>query len=106
MSGLSEEEIIANKLIEVIGGNFISKRDGMILIKIPCKDRTSIIWIRKSPITNSALKLFDKIVMKHEYDDLILFKITKIADYIKFGELNKRFNKVIYDINEILNECK
>ncbi|GEM_PF-1895703 len=106
MSGFSEEEVVANRLIEVIGGSFISRRDGMVLIKVPCKGKTVIIWIRKSPITSSALKLFDKMIMKHDYDELILLKIMRIADYVKFSELNRRFSKIFYSIDEMLNECK
>jgi len=58
-----------------------------------------IVWVRKSPVTREALNLFWRYIAKHEYDELVLYKLTSTADTVRFEDL-KKF-RVIRDIEEL-----
>lgn len=88
MQGVSRAEIVAKELLKKYQGAFISKRDGLVIIKIRTDGKTEIIWIRQRPITDKALNLFKKIISKHKYDKLTLLKLYEGADYVKFDELD------------------
>ena len=97
MQGVSRAELKAKKILERYSRNFISRRDGHVIIKINDSGKTVTVWIRQRPITREALELFEKIIKKHEYDKLVLLKLYTEADYVKYEDL-KTFNEI--KINE------
>ena len=98
--GISFGVRIAEEIINEFNGVFISRRDGFVIVKIPIDNETVIVWVRHSPITYNALKIFDKIISKHAYDKAILLNLAMTADYVKFSDLEKRFNKIYRSIEE------
>jgi len=87
MRGVSFEEKIAEELLKKHKGEFISRRDGHVIVKLRENSKTAIMWIRQSPLTEEALELFRRIVKKYNYDRLILMKLYGIADYVGYNEL-------------------
>jgi len=98
--GSSLEGEVAEQILTRFKGGYVSRRDGHHILKIEVGGRTVVVWIRKTPITRKALDLFWRYVGKHEYDELVLLKLTTAADTVKFEEL-KKF-KVIKSIEELL----
>ena len=88
MYGVSRAEEYAEELIRRLGGEFVSRRDGHVIIKVREGDATVIIWVRQSPITEKALNLFKRMISKHSYDKLVLVKLYDRADYVKHADLN------------------
>jgi hypothetical protein len=86
--GVSEAEEKAREILSRYPGSFVSRRDGHVVVKIRDGTETVIIWIRQRPITRRALELFKKIVARHEYDKLVLLRLYKEADYVKYGDLS------------------
>jgi len=77
--GRSLEERVAREILKHFEGFFASKRDGLVLLKLNREGKTILVWVKGSPITEKALRLYDKVVSKHEYDKAILFKLKKEA---------------------------
>jgi len=98
--GRSLEEQIAEKLLERFVGFFVSRRDGLVLVKIKVKDKTVLVWIRASPITEKALRLYNRVASKHHFDEAWLFKLKREADYVSFKELEERFTRTILSLEE------
>lgn len=96
----SLEGEVAEQILMRFKGGYVSRRDGLHIVKVEIGGRTVVVWIRKTPITRKALNLFWKYVGKHEYDELVILKLTTAADAVKFEEL-KKF-KVIKSIEELL----
>ncbi|ADB57905.1 hypothetical protein [Archaeoglobus profundus] len=99
MKGLSESEKVGYEILKRYEGGFVSRRDGAIAVKILKEDKTLLVWIRQSPITQDALKLFKKIAEKHEYDELVLLKLYSEADYVKFSELSQF--RIVKSVDEL-----
>ena len=84
------------KALEILSkyqGGFVSKRDGLVTVKINDNGQTVIIWIRQTPITDKALNAFKKLIAKHKYDKLVLLKLYDSADLVSFSDL-AIFNEV------------
>jgi len=86
--GVSRAERTALELLGSLKGEFVSRRDGHVIIKYRDGDKTAIAWVRQRPITREALELFKRIVKKHEYDRLVLIKTYSTADYVDFSSLD------------------
>jgi len=99
--GRSLEERVAGELLERFEGFFASRRDGLVLVKLNMEGRTVLVWVRGSPITEKALRLYDKVASRHQFDEAWLFKLKKEADYVSFGDLEKRFKKIIFSSREL-----
>ena len=85
----------ANLFLEKYKNGFlVSERDGFVIVKAEIEGKTVMLWFRQSPITETALKLFKRIVGKHKYDELWLVRLYNHADYVKFEDL-KIFDKVV-----------
>ncbi len=93
--GVSRAEKFAFKLLGHGYGEFVSKRDGFVIVKMRENDATSIVWIRQNPITREALEFFKKVISKYEYDKLVLIKLYREADYVKYSDL-KLFDEIRY----------
>jgi len=102
--GRSLEERMAEELLESFGGFFASRRDGLVLVKLNVGGRTVMVWVRGSPITEKALRLYDKMVSKHDFDEAMLFKLRREADYVSFGELEKRFGRVVFSLKDLVRK--
>jgi len=98
--GRSLEEQIAEKLLERFVGFFVSRRDGLVLVKVKVEGKTVLIWVRASPITEKALCLYDRVASKHHFDEAWLFKLKREADYVSFKELEERFTRTILSLEE------
>ena len=93
----SYAEFVGRELVREYGGGFISRRDGLVLVKIRDADgKTAIVWIRESPITKRSLELLRKVVKKHEHDRLVLVRLYGNADYVKPEELQD------FEVREVL----
>ena len=93
----SLSEKIAKELVEKHRGEFISRRDGYVIIKVIEDGKITIVWIRQNPVTRKALELFKKIISKYEHDRLVLLKLYKRADQIRPEEL-EIFDEVKYAV--------
>ena len=51
------EREIARKIIEKYNGEWVSKRDGFVMVRIVREKEEIIIWVRQTPITEKALEL-------------------------------------------------
>ena len=92
------ESLALRKAEEILArypGGFISRRDGLVAIKINDNGQTVIVWVRQSPVTENALNAFKKLIAKHRYDRLVLLKLYSSADLVKFTDL-ALFNEVKY----------
>jgi hypothetical protein len=89
MKGISEAEKMGFELLKRYEGGFVSKRDGFVVVKLLKSEKTLLVWIRQRPITREALNLFKKIANKHEYDELVLFKLYSEIDYVKLTDLKE-----------------
>ena len=99
--GRSLEERAAEELLRCFRGFFASRRDGLVLVKLNVGGRTVLVWIRGSPITDRALRLYDRVAAKHSYDEAWLLKLGRGADYVTFSDLEKRFTRIIQSLEEI-----
>jgi len=99
--GRGLEERIARKLLEVFSGFFASRRDGLVLVKLNVNDRTVLVWVRSSPITENALQLYDKFASKHRFDEAWLLKVRDVADYVSFRDLRERFARILRSMDEL-----
>jgi len=93
MQGVSKAEEIAEEFLKRYKGDYVSRRDGFVIVKYRENNETVVAWIRQRPVTREALELFKKIIRRHEYDKLVLVKLYRSADYIKYSEL-KIFNEI------------
>jgi len=98
--GRSLEERMAEKLLERFEGFFASRRDGLVLVKLNVEGRTVMVWVRGSPITERALRLYDKVVSRHQFDEAWLFKLRREADYVSYKELERRFTRIIHTLED------
>ncbi len=103
--GRSLEERIAEELLKRFRGFFASRRDGLVLVKLDVGGRTVMVWVRGSPITERALRLYDKVVSRHHFDEAVLLKLRREADYVSYADLEKRFGKVILSPDELVGAC-
>ena len=85
--GLSLAMKKALEILSKYQGGFVSKRDGLVAVKINDNGQTVIIWIRQTPITDKALNAFKKLIAKHKYDKLVLLKLYDAADLVSFSDL-------------------
>ena len=93
---MAGESLALRKAEEILArypGEFISRRDGLVTIKIVDNGQTVIVWIRQSPITENALNAFKKLIARHKYDRLVLLKLYNVADFVKLTDLTI-FNEV------------
>jgi len=97
----SLEERVAEELLERSRGFFASRRDGLVLVKLDAGGRTVLVWIRGSPITDRALRLYDRVASKHRYDEAWLLKLRRAADYVSFRELEERFSRIAHSLEEL-----
>jgi len=95
----SIEKEAAEKLLSAFSGYYVSRREGLTVVKIAVNGKTVIVWLRKSPVTPKSLALFWKIAEKHGYDEVVLYKLTPVADYPRFEELKKL--RIIKSIDEL-----
>lgn len=98
--GRSLEERVAKELLNRFEGFFASRRDGLVLVKLDMGDKTVLVWVRGSPVTERALRLYDKVASRHCYDEAWLFKLKKEADYVSFKELEERFARIIHSFED------
>ncbi|MEX0569064.1 MAG: hypothetical protein Q6363_007910 [Candidatus Njordarchaeota archaeon] len=92
----------AKRLIEKYAGEWISKRDGFVMIKITNNNKEIIVWIRQTPITHKAMILAEKIVSKYHSDEKILLKLYEYADYVPKKELQKKFRIITKQQTKII----
>ena len=92
---------VAEELVDRFGGFYASKREGMLLLKLNVGGRTVMVWVRDSPITENALRLYDRVVSKHRFDEAWLLKVRNVADYVSFRDLQERFSRILRSINEL-----
>ena len=85
---------IAEELIDKYNGEWVSKRDGFVMVKISKDGEEMIVWIRQTPITSRALKLAKKIAGRYSVDKKILLKLYDYADYVSTKEIEERFEIV------------
>jgi len=78
-------------------------RDGFVIVKLEKDSETWLIWIRTSPITDRALRLFKRITERHKYDRLVLLKEDARADYVTFKELEDA-KIVVVSVGELLKQ--
>jgi len=95
----SLEGVVAEQVLTRFKGGYISRRDGLHIVKVEVNGKTVVVWVRRSPITREALSLFWRYVGRHEYDELVLLKLTTAADTVKFEEL-KKF-RIIKSVEEL-----
>jgi len=80
--GQSLDLTIAHDLLGKKQGYLVSSRDGFVIVKLKQRNETWMLWIRGSPVSSSALKLWDKLVTRHSFDKAFLVKTLNRADYV------------------------
>jgi len=95
----SLEREAAERLLSAYRGFYLSKREGLTIVKADVNGKTVIVWLRKSPVTPKALDLFWRTVEGHRYDELVLCKLVPTADMPTFEEL-KKF-RIVSSVEEI-----
>lgn len=90
---LDKAERVAREILAKYPGEFVSRRRGLVTVKIDDNGQTVIVWVRNEPITPRALEMFRKMIEGHQYDKLILVKLYEKADLVKFNDL-KIFNEI------------
>ena len=95
----------AEDFVRRYGGFWVSRRDGLVIVKVRIGDRTALVWFRSSPITEKALKLFVKVSSKHRFDIAYVVRPEPIADYVGFDEIENAGLKIVL-LDEFLNIIK
>ncbi len=96
---VSLEREAAERLLSKYRGYYISKREGMTVVKVDVGGKTVVVWLRNSPVTEKALKLFKRVVRGHEFDELVLCKLQPVADLPRYEKL-KEF-RIVNTVDEI-----
>jgi len=87
---LSRDLEVASELLRRFRGFTVSRRDGLVVVKLDVCGETWLVWVRGSPVTQSALDLFERVARRHRYDRAVLLKTRDVADYVTYGELRSR----------------
>ncbi len=95
------EREIARKIIEKYNGEWVSKRDGFVMVRIVREGEEIIIWVRQTPITERALELAKKMCGKYSHDKKILLKLHRYADHVSRKEIEKEF-EIETDQNKLI----
>jgi len=61
----------------------VSKRDGFVMFIAEKADKRVFVWIRKSPITEKAVKRAMKTIAKYTIDAVLTLSFYEGADYTK-----------------------
>jgi len=99
MNGRSRDEEIAVQLLQKYKGGFISRRDGLVIVKVLINDKEVLVWIRTARITRKSWELFKKILSRVEYDDVVIYRTREEAEEISLKELEGY--KVVHSLEEI-----
>jgi len=99
MANRTRDEEIALQLLNKYKGGFISRRDGLVIVKVLINDKEVVVWIRTARITRKSWELFKKILSRVEYDDVVIYRTREEAEEISLKELEGY--KVAHSLEEI-----
>ena len=60
----------------------VSTRDGFYMLMVERSQKRLLVWIRTSPITERALRLFERMASKYVKDAVLVLKFYERADYV------------------------
>ena len=99
MANRTRDEEIALQLLNKYKGGFISRRDGLVMVKALINDKEVVVWIRTARITRKSWELFKKILSRVEYDDVVIYRTREEAEEISLKELEGY--KIVHSLEEI-----
>jgi len=85
--GTSRDYRLAQDFIERHGGAWVSKRDGLVVVRVRAGAETWLLWFRSTPITERALRLFDRVRRRYRHDRALVVRAGEVADYVAFRDI-------------------